>query len=119
MRSRIENYSLTLKILTSIALVGYILFLIMDNASLYTESSELTGYFLFTIFLAGYILLWKQKIIAGTVFLIWYSIQWYLVFLVWEKGLMTLILGFPIAALGLIILLHGIKKKSNRSSPSI
>ena len=119
MRSRIENYSLTLKIITSMAMVGYIIFLMLESSALYNESSELTGYFQFSLFAVGYILLWKQKVIAGMVFLIWYTIQWYMVFLVWEKGLMTLILGFPIAALGLLILLNGIKKKTNKSSPFI
>ncbi|MCM8569891.1 hypothetical protein NE848_10905 [Gramella jeungdoensis] len=119
MRSRIENYSLTLKIITSMAMVGYIILLMVESAALYTESSELTGYFLFSLFLVGYILLWKHKVISGMVFLIWYSIQWYMVFLVWEKGMMTLLLGLPIAALGLLILLNGIKKKPNKSSPSI
>lgn len=119
MRSRIENYSLSLKILTSIALIGYFILFMAESAGLYSETNELTGYFLFGLFLTGYILLWKQKVIAGIVFLIWYSIQWYMVFLIWEKGLMTLLLGLPIAALGLLILLDGIKKKSNKSSPSI
>mgnify|MGYP007051347777 FL=1 len=119
MRSRIENYSLSLKILTSIALIGYFILFMAESAGLYSETNALTGYFLFGLFLTGYILLWKQKVIAGIVFLIWYSIQWYMVFLIWEKGLMTLLLGLPIAALGLLILLNGIKKKPNKSSPSI
>lgn len=119
MRNRIENYSLSLKIVASMALVGYIILLLAKNAALYTESSELTSYFLFSLFTVGYILLWKQKVIAGMVFLIWYTIQWYMVFLVWEKGIMTLILGFPIAVLGLLILLNGIKKKTNKPSQPV
>ncbi|MDX1544410.1 MAG: hypothetical protein R3214_10730 [Christiangramia sp.] len=119
MRSRIENYSLTLKIITSMAMVGYIIFLMLESAALYNESSALTGYFLFSLFAVGYILLWKQKVIAGMVFLIWYTIQWYMVFLVWEKGLMTLLLGLPVAVLGLLILLNGIKKKTKKPSQPI
>lgn len=114
MKKDLKVYRLILRILGSIAFIAYILFLIDEGIQ---QSGDLsfehsTVYILFLVFLAGYIFLWKNEIISGILLIAFYVLQWCLVIWVWENGGMTVILGFPIAVLGILVLIYGIKHRS-------
>jgi len=111
-------YRLIIRILGSLALIGYVLFLIGEKVTFFKDATfaDVTVYLLFAIFLVGYIFLWNFELISGIILIVWYGIQWGLVFWVWEDGEMTLIFGFPIAIIGILVLIYGIRKRSNTSS---
>lgn len=118
MKVKIKVYRLILRILGSLALVGYILFLIGEKVPLFNNVNftDITVYLLFIVFLAGYVSLWKYEIISGILLIAWHGIQWCLVFWIWEDGEMTLIFGFPIAIIGILVLIYGIRQKIIASS---
>ena len=106
-------FQLVLRILGTIALLCYILFLIgeIDLPINKVSFADISVYILFLFFLVGYYFLWKRETLSGLLFLIWYILEWILVFHVWIDGALTLILGFPIAVIGVLLLVYGIKNK--------
>lgn len=105
------------RILGTIALVFYLFFLIGEGIPLTNQMSfaETSVYLLFALFVVGYYFLWKNELISGLVIITWYALEWILVFWVWIDGALTLILGLPIALLGLILLIYGIRKRTKPS----
>ena len=103
----------TLRVLSIVALILYILFLFGESVPLgFTAAfAETSVYLLFLVFVLGFIVLWKNELVAGIILIVWYGIQWCLVLWVWVDGGMTVILGFPIAILGVFILIYGIKQR--------
>ena len=112
---------LILKILVSIAAAFYILFLIAEGIPLINNAdfADSSVYFLFLFFLIGYLYLWKNMIISGSILIAWHVIQWLLVFFVWIDGALTLIMGLPIGALGIAVLISGIIESRKRISTSL
>ena len=112
---------LILKILVSIAAAFYILFLIAEGIPLINNAdfADNSVYFLFLFFLIGYLYLWKNMIISGSILIAWHVIQWLLVFFVWIDGALTLIMGLPIGALGIAVLISGIIESRKRISTSL
>ena len=102
--------SVIFKILATAALGFYILFLSDEGVPLINSQGflDLSVYLLFIVFLIGYIFLWKEELVAGLILISWYGLQWLLVFCVWEDGELTLIMGLPIAILGLMLLTFSI-----------
>jgi hypothetical protein len=84
----------------------YILFLTEEDVPVFKAGSfvDISVYLLFLIFVLGFVLLWRYELISGIIFVVWYGLQWALVFYVWDDGELTLILGFPIGLLGIFIL---------------
>ena len=107
------------KILGTVALVFYVAFLIGEGIALTGQTSfaDISVYLLFALFLVAYYFLWKDELIAGLMIIIWYALEWILVFWVWTDGGLTLILGFPIALLGLILLISSLRKRNKPSNP--
>ena len=116
-----KRSQLTLRILVSIAAACYILFLIAEGIPLINNGgfADSSVYILFLFFLIGYLFLWKNEIISGSILIVWHGIQWLLVFFVWIDGELTLIMGLPIAALGIAVLISGIIKHRKRISASL
>ena len=106
-------FRLVLRILGSLALIGYVLFLFGEKIPLFKDASfaDVTVYLLFTFFLAGYFLLWNYELISGILLIAWFGLQWCLVLWVWDDGALTLIFGFPIAIIGILFLIYGIRQK--------
>ena len=113
MKKSTKVYRNVLRILGSIAVICYILFLIGEKNPLFEEASfvDISVYLLFAVFLLGYILIWKNELISGILLIAWHGLQWCLVIWIWEDSGMTLILGFPIAVVGILVLIYGIRQK--------
>jgi len=113
MKKSTQKFRNALRILSIIAFILYILFLIGERVPLNLKGSfaDISVYLLFLVFVLGFVILWKNEIAAGLILIIWYGIQWCLVLWVWPDGGMTVILGFPIAILGVLILIYGISNK--------
>jgi len=112
-----EGFQLTLRILSVIALIVYILFLFGEKAALFNQASfeDLSVYLLFIVFLAGFITIWKYELISGIIFVAWYGFEWCLGLWVWDDADMALAMGFPIFIVGLLSVIYGLRKR--RSSP--
>ena len=92
MKKSIKVHRLILRILGSLAFIGYILFLIGEGIQLFKEASfaDVSVYLLFAVFLAGYLFLWKNELISGILFIAWHGLQWSLVLWVWVDGEMSI-----------------------------
>ena len=75
--------------------------------------ADLSVYLLFIVFLIAYAILWKNELISGILLIVWYGLQWVLVFWVWTDGALTLVFGLPIGVIGLLLLIYGILKNSS------
>jgi len=93
-------------------------FLVGEHVPLLKASTfaDVSVYLLFSVFLIGYVLLWKNELISGILLIVWYGLQWVLVFWVWIDGELTLIFGLPIGIIGVLLLLYGIRIKHLPSS---
>jgi len=103
-----------LRILGTIAVPFYLLFLIFEGIPPFKSTSfaDISVYLLFLIFLTGYYFLWKNELLAGILLIAWYGLQWILVFTVWVDGGVTLIIGLPIALLGIAALILARRNKN-------
>jgi len=108
-----KTFRLLIRILATLATIGYILFLIDEKVALCQTATfaDITVYILAVVFLIGFIILWKNEYIAGIVWVAWYALQWILVLWIWVDGEMTLIFGFPIFIIGILALIYGIRHK--------
>jgi len=106
-----------LRILGTISVILYILFLIGEGIPLFrpTSFADISVYLLFLVFLLGYYFLWKNELISGIILIAMYGLQWLLVFTVWVDGGLTLIIGFPILIIGILTLIFGIRQKTSPS----
>ena len=102
-----------LRVLGLLAMIGYILFIIAENPPLLNNSTfaDMSVYLLFLFFLLSAVLLWKYELTAGILFIGWYGLQWILVFLVWTDGALTLVMGLPIASIGILAVVYGIIRR--------
>ncbi len=102
-----------LRVLGSIAFVAYVVFFIGEAVTPFQAKLKevISVYLLFAVFVTGFFYLWKNEMKAGFIWIIWYAIQWCLVFWVWIDGDMTLILGLPIALLGILMIIYGVRKR--------
>ena len=102
-----------LRIFGTMSAIFYVLFLFdlsfSQSASL--TFADLSPYLLFVVFILGYFFLWKHELISGIVLIAWHGLQWCLVIWVWVDGELTLIFGFPIAILGILLVIYGIRKR--------
>lgn len=113
MKKSAKIYRTVLRILGSLALLGYILFFIGEGVSVLNFSSfeYISVFLLFIVFLTGYFYLWKNELISGMIWILFYLLQWCLVLWVWYDGDLTIILSFPIFVLGILLLIYGIRNK--------
>lgn len=113
MKKSAKSFRTTLRVLGIVAFALYVLFLIGERVPLGLQATfaDTSVYLLFLVFVLGFVVLWKNELIAGIILIVWYGIQWCLVLWVWVDGGMTVILGFPIAVLGVLSLIYGIKQR--------
>ncbi len=119
MKKSTKDFRTTLRVLSIVALILYIVFLFAERVPLGLKATfaETSVYLLFLVFVLGFITLWKSELVAGIILIVWYGIQWCLVLWVWVDGDMTVILGFPIAILGVIALIFGLRKRRSAFTP--
>lgn len=112
-----NRFLIIVKILGAIAFIFYALFLIFEDIPLTNQASlgGISVYLLFALFVVGYYFLWQNEFISGIIFMVWYVLEWILVFWVWIDGGLTLFLGFPIFLLGLFITISEVRKNKVKS----
>ncbi|HMU44076.1 MAG TPA: hypothetical protein PKA80_12310 [Ignavibacteriaceae bacterium] len=73
----------------------------------------------FVLFLVGYFILWKNEGLAGLIFVIWWIGMWYLGFFVaqHDRGA-SVIMGFPLFVLAILLIISWYRKRAAGSSPS-
>ena len=116
MKTKHNNaYRNVLRILGTIAALGYILFLIDFGVPHFKELNfaDTSIYLLFAVFMLGYMFLWKNELISGILIVLWYALEWCLVLWVWVDGDMVIVLGFPIFIIGILVLFYGIRHKAH------
>ena len=119
MKKSMKIYRIIIRILGSLALVGYIQFLIEEGVPLLTSGvsfADISVYILFTVFLAAYILLWKQELLSGILMIIWYGLLLLCVFEVWDNAALVAALAIPIPIIGIVVIIFGILKKRAKAS---
>lgn len=106
-------YRNVLRILGTMAALGYILFLIGEGDVHFRELNfeNISVYLLFAEFVVGYIFIWKNELISGILLVAWYGFEWCLALWVWVDGDMAVLLGFPVAIIGILVLIYGIRHR--------
>jgi hypothetical protein len=114
MKQPSEAYQLIIRILTSLALIVYIIFLIGERAPLFREASfqDISVYLLFLVFLASFLTIWRYEVISGILLIAWYGFEWCLGLWVWDDPDMGLVLGFPIFITGILSIIYGVRKRA-------
>jgi len=109
-----EGFQLTIRILSAIALIVYIIFLFGERPALFKGATfqDVSVYLLFIVFLAGFLTIWRYELIAGVLFIAWYGFEWCLGLWVWDDPDMVLAMGFPIFITGILALIYGLRKKA-------
>lgn len=70
---------------------------------------------LFIWFAIGYYYLWKDEKIAGLFLTTWWIALFFTAWIVWLYGDVTVVLGFPVFILGILLLIYSFK--NNKSKP--
>ena len=106
---------LIIRTLQTVSAAFYLYFIVDFVIAPYDDDETLLGnimvYVLFSLFIAGYILVWKNFKISGIILISWYLILLALVEWVWQHGGMAIIIGAPIFILGIITFLYGLVRK--------
>lgn len=71
---------------------------------------------LFIWFVIGYVYLWKNEYISGVFLSTWWIALFLTAWLVWLYGNVTVILGFPIFILGILLLFYAWKKRKSSAN---
>ncbi|WP_242155923.1 hypothetical protein [Aestuariivivens sediminis] len=101
-----------LRIVTSVAALFYFLIFVDEAFPPYDSDMRESNFgivmvfVLFLWFSIGYYYLWKNEKLAGLILASWWIGLFLTAWLVWEYGNVTVILGFPIFILGLLLLLY-------------
>ncbi|TLX74662.1 hypothetical protein E9993_12155 [Labilibacter sediminis] len=107
-----------LRILTTLAAILYIVVFVDEALPPYSTDMRESNFgiamvfVLFIWFLIGYNYLWWNEKIAGIFLTTWWIGLFLTAWLVWLYGNVTVVLGFPIFILGLLLLLYARKMKS-------
>ena len=117
-----RTFRIVLLVLGAVALAGYVLF-VFDLLNHWIRDGESFGQilahteiYLFLFFVAGFVLLKKNELIAGIIWIVWHVLQWALVLWVWDDGEVTLLMGFPVFIIGILLVVYSIRMKSRMSS---
>ena len=114
MKKSMRIYRFIIRILGSLALLGYIQFLIDEGVPLFASQvtfAEVSVYILFAVFLVAFILLWKHELLSGILMLVWYGLVLLCIFEIWENAALAGIVALPIAVIGIVVLIFGILKR--------
>jgi len=114
MKKPSEAFQIIIRILTSLALIIYIISLIGEKAALFGGASfqDISVYLLFIVFLAGFLTVWKYELVSGILLVAWYGFEWCLGLWVWEDPDMALALGSTIFITGLLSIIYGLRKRA-------
>jgi phosphate starvation-inducible membrane PsiE len=108
---------------TLISVYGFLYILVIIDV-LFTYPSwnaeKIITFGLFFIFLAGYLKLWKNGLFAGIIFLLWYAGLAILgLFIVKAEGYDGFLLGLPLLALTVLIIVISLRNKKSDSETGL
>ena len=109
-----------LRILTCIAALFYTLIFIDEAFPPYHPTMKESNFgiamvfVLFGYFMIGFYRLWNNEKIAGFIFISWWIFLFLTAWLFWKYGNVTVVVGFPIFILGILLLIYASKR--NKSS---
>ena len=112
-----KTYRNVLRILTTLAALFYTLVFIDEAFPPYDPATKESSlgiamvFVLFIWFLIGYYYLWKNEKKAGIFLTSWWVGLLLTAWLVWVYGNVTVVLGFPIFVLGILLLIYAKKKR--------
>ncbi|MBJ6367861.1 hypothetical protein [Snuella sedimenti] len=101
-----------LRILTTIAAFIYTLIFIDEAFPPYNPDFRESNFGIFMVFLLyawfliGYYYLWNNEKKAGIFLTTWWILLFLTAWLIWSYGNVTVILGFPIFILGILLLIY-------------
>jgi hypothetical protein len=107
--------SKTLKVLTSIYAVLYVALIvsaIFDEGFRKQGAATLAVFIPLVIFLVGYVVIWKNEIYGGLIFVLWYLGMWYVGYVLSEtdRGVAPVI-GFPLFVLAVLHIISGYRNR--------
>ncbi len=111
-----KSFRNTLRTLTTIGAALYLMIFIDEAFPPYhPEMREsnfgiLMVFVLFIWFAIGYFFVWKNERIAGVLLTTWWIMLFITAWLIWTYGNATVILGFPIFILGILLLVYSRRK---------
>lgn len=118
--SKTDRFGIVLKVLVTLAAAFYALIFIDEVIPPYdpnmteTDFGIVMAFVLFIWFAIGYYFLWKDEKRAGIILITWWLGLFLTAWLVWFYGNVTVVLGFPIFILGILLLVHSrLGKKSS------
>lgn len=82
-------------------------YLIFENSKSEITLEGIIVSFAFIFFLIGYYYSWKNQLIAGIIFILWWGIMWYLTLFVvdTDKGV-GVVMGIPLFVIGILFLVN-------------
>lgn len=113
-----DYFQIILRVLVTLAAVFYALVFIEEAFPPYDPIMRESNFGIFLVFVlfvwfsTGYYYLWKDEKRAGILLITWWLALFLTAWLVWMYGNVTVVLGFPIFVLGILLLLHSRKKRS-------
>jgi len=108
------------KVLLTLTTIYGILYLIFVISSFFQEPFDLERiivYLAFIIFLVGYYYCWRNEMIGGIIFILWWGIMWYLgLFIAEHDRGAGVVMGIPLFIIGIIFIVSWYRKKGKSSS---
>ena len=112
-----NTFKIILRVLTTVAALLYALIFVDEAFPPYpqdmreTDFGILMVFVLFIWFSIGFYYLWTNEKRAGIFLITWWIALFITAWLVWMYGNVTVVLGFPIFILGILLLVYSRKKK--------
>jgi hypothetical protein len=74
---------------------------------------------MFAFFLVGFFTAWRNRLVAGALFLLWWAGMWGLEMLMVSRGLHggAIMMGFPMFVLGVLFIVSGYRSGRQRAVP--
>jgi len=115
-----KKFRNTLRTLVTVAGILYSIIFIDEAFPPYDQNTRESDFgialvvILFIWFIIGYFFLWKNEKIAGLFLTSWWIGLFLTAWLVWNYGNVTVILGFPVFILGILLLIYSRNKKKSK-----
>jgi len=112
--------SKTLKILTSIYAVLYVVLIVsalFDEGFRRQGADTLPIFIALAIFLVGFVVIWKNEIYGGLIFILWFIGMCYigLVLSETDRGV-AVVMGLPVFILAILFIISGYRNKGAKQS---
>ena len=113
-----KKHPKVLRILTTIYGIMYLVlilsFLLFENPDFNNITLEgIIVSLAFIVFLIGYYYSWKNEMIAGTIFIFWWGIMWYLGLFVAERDKGAgVVMGVPLFIIGILFIVYWYRQRA-------